>query len=186
METIIRKPFQGIFNIVRFNWHFYLLASIAVAILFFSSIVIHKEFAWMVKTFAMLILATTVLSLIVSFYVYDCSSLYNFKWLELLAINSEAKIVNIHAGFDETSQILKVKYPRADLIVLDFYDPTKHTEVSIKRARKALPAYAGTKQITAYDIPLMDKSVDLIFNIFSIHEVGDGEERVRFLKNQNA
>lgn len=186
METILRKPFQGISNIVRFNWHFYLLASIAIAVLLFSSIVIQKEFAWMVTTTAILILVTTILSLAVSFYVYDYSSLYSFKWFKFLPLKSGSKIVNIHAGFDETSLILKVKYPRADLTVLDFYDPTKHTEVSIKRARKALPAYDGTKQITTDHIPLVDKSIDLIFNIFSIHEVRDSEERIRFLRNQNA
>ena len=33
MDTV-RKPFQGVWNIVRFNWHFYLFAFLALIILF--------------------------------------------------------------------------------------------------------------------------------------------------------
>ena len=32
MENL-RKPFQGILNIVRFNWHFYVLAAFFIGVL---------------------------------------------------------------------------------------------------------------------------------------------------------
>ncbi len=50
---------------------------------------------------------------------------------------SEVKqILNINAGFDETSFIIKNNFPNADLNVFDFYDAEIHTEPAIVRARK--------------------------------------------------
>ena len=31
--AVARKPFQGVSNIIRFNWHFYLLALVMVSLL---------------------------------------------------------------------------------------------------------------------------------------------------------
>ena len=57
----------------------------------------------------LLLMGATLLSLLVSFYVYDLSGLYQMKWSgECPAC---ACIVNIHAGFDETSVLLKEKFP---------------------------------------------------------------------------
>lgn len=52
-----------------------------------------------------MILITTSVSLLVSYYVYDLSDLYKLNWLHELVANlkRDLKIVNIHAGFDETS-----------------------------------------------------------------------------------
>ena len=60
------------------------------------------------------------MSLLVSWYVYDLSNLYKLSWL--FPNNDNIKIVNIHAGFDETSVLLSAKFPNAELIVFDFYD----------------------------------------------------------------
>ena len=75
-------------------------------------------------------------------------------------------MVNINAGFDETSMLLKQKYPNATLEVFDFYDPTKHTEVSIERARMAYPAFPDTVTISTTNIPLQENSTDCcVFNL---------------------
>jgi hypothetical protein len=97
-----------------------------------------------------------------------------------LNINNGAQLVNIHAGFDETSSLLSNKYPNSNLLVFDFYDPAKHTELSIARARKVYPSYPGTKPIDSTAIPLEPKSVDCAFAILSAHEIRNTAERVQF------
>lgn len=132
-------------------------------------------FGWCV---AALVLVTTLVSLLVSWYIYDYSDLYDLAWLpeELPAGSS---LVNIHAGFDETSALLAERYPEAKLTVLDFYDPELHTEVSIQRARRAYPPYPGTRMVTTDDLSLAPNSVDAVFLIFAAHEIRDLEERAR-------
>ncbi|MBS0027791.1 methyltransferase [Chitinophaga sp. 22321] len=176
MERVTRKPFQGVFNIIRFNWHFYLLSAMLLAAgLFFRHLVPVQVLLWA-------LVAATVLSLGVSWYIYDASRLYELQWLDGLHIHSGAQIVNINAGFDETSQLLSQKYPGALLRVFDFYDPAKHTEVSIERARKVYPAYPGTETINTSAIPLPAASADVIFLFLAAHEIRDGQERSIFFE----
>jgi hypothetical protein len=179
----IRKPYQGVWDIVRFNWHFYVLAFTLVFGLF-----ILNKFAGMnsnsyIFALIILILATIFISLLVSFYVYDLSGLYRFNWLT--DSSEKIKIVNINAGFDETSTLIKTKFRNAELLILDFYDPIKHTEVSIKRARNAYPPFPGTKQISTSNLMQADNSIDKIFATFAAHEIRDEKERSVFFKELN-
>jgi SAM-dependent methyltransferase len=178
----IRKPFQGVRNIVRFNWHFYVLyiGACATALLFGHTLPANYQLA--IDATCLLATLSTVVSLIVSYYVYDVSGFYGLNWIEVTAEMKQASIMNIHAGFDETSYLLQRKFPGSNLTVFDFYDPLKHTEVSIKRARKAYPAFPGTKQITTAHFPLEGGSADFIFVILSAHEIRDDAERIIFFK----
>ena len=185
MEAVLRKPFQGVTNIIRFNWHFYVFAGVVILLSLASLIFIPAALSWMVYVVALITFLTTFISLAVSCYVYDYSGLYKLQWLQLLAIEKNAKLVNINAGFDETSAILLSHYPTADLCVFDFYDPEKHTEVSIARARKAYGAYPGTIAINTSSIPLEKNSVDVVFNIFAVHEIRETKEREHFLRTQH-
>jgi hypothetical protein len=178
----IRKPFQGVWNIIRFNWHFYVLAfGFVLVILFFRG---SFSAANLIVTNILLfiIIISTLISLLVSTYIYDFSNLYTLSWLDKLQHNEHEKIVNINAGFDETSYLLKDKFKNCELTVLDFYDPTKHTEVSIKRARKVYPPFPNTQQVTTTDLPLQDNSADKIFTILSAHEIRNEEERKSFFQ----
>lgn len=179
----IRKPFQGVGNIIRFNWHYYLLSVIAIVTLLFVSDSWNTAFHAATIVFVLLMIIVNFISLWVSFYIYDLSSLYKLTWLDKLQIGS--KIVNVHAGFDETSYILKDKFTNAELTVLDFYDRTKHTEISIKRARKAYPPFPDTQRTNTIHLPLPDKSADNVFAILSAHEIRDDAERICFFKELN-
>ncbi|GAA3521338.1 hypothetical protein GCM10022393_39610 [Aquimarina addita] len=181
----VRKPFQGVLNIIRFNWHFYIIAIGIVSVLILiatNSNVLISSTLYVVCT---AILVTLFISLVVSWYVYDVSDLYRFDWIENMDTQNPQKIVNINAGLDESSAFLKHKFKQADCTVLDFYDPLKHTEVSIKRARKAYPPYAGTKSIKTTTLPLADNSIDKVFAILSAHEIRNEEERILFFKELN-
>ena len=186
METVMRKSYQGVFNIIRFNWHFYVIAAAFVTTLVAAALAMGESMFWLCISLAIGILASASISLLVSYYIYDRSDLYDFNWLQQFNKWETPNIVNIHAGFDETSTILKKNFPTASLQVFDFYDPEKHTEISIERARKAYPPFKGTVNITTRTLPIATSSADLTFNIFALHEVRDGNERVEFLKEQAA
>jgi ubiquinone/menaquinone biosynthesis C-methylase UbiE len=131
----------------------------------------------------LLIILVNLVSLFITHFIYDHSSLYKLAWLDQIEIGTN--ILNINAGFDETSVLLKSKFPEADLTVMDFYDPVKHTEVSIMRARKAYPPYPNTQKTGTDHLPLKNHSADNIFAIFSAHEIRNDEERVVFFKEIN-
>jgi hypothetical protein len=182
MESIKRKPFQGVTNIVRFNWHFYVIAGILIVAVIIGQRFLNFPFDLLVLLVASGALLGIIISLLVSWFVYDRSNLYALHFLRDLQISPAAELVNINAGFDETSAILKANYPGASLTVFDFYDPQKHTEISIERARKAYPAFPGTRTISTNAIPLQENSIDVIFLILAAHEIRNDEERIAFFR----
>lgn len=176
----MRKPFQGLYNIIRFNWHFYVFAFVLIILLSFAVNFVEKPLQTFLQIICILAAVSTIVSLLVSWYVYDLSGLYHFNWLG--AQNTESTIVNINAGFDETSTLLKAKFDKANLVALDFYDQIKHTEISIKRAREAYPPFPGTLQVETNNLKLPVDSVANVFVILAAHEIRDAQERIVFFK----
>lgn len=185
LAGIARRPFQGVINIIRFNWHFYLISAASVLAVLFLKRYLPGQLQLGADILVFLVIAGTFISLAVSYYIYDHSGIYSLDYLNSLNITGNKKLVNINAGFDETSGTIKEKYPTSKLDVFDFYDPEKHTEVSIERARKAYPPFPGTIKIETDNVPLTDGSVDYIFLIFAAHEIRDHTERINFFKQLN-
>ena len=181
MDTL-RKPFQGVWNIVRFNWHFYLFASIMATVLLFLSTQFDSRLSIVFISLSVVIVLVNLISLLISYYVYDTSDLYELPWLTPFRSTRNLHIVNINAGFDETSSLITKKFNECHLKVLDFYDPKKHTEVSVKRARKAYPPYPKTISVQTDKIEMQDASTDMICAILSAHEIRNQKERVQFFR----
>ena len=118
--AISRKPFQGVFNIIKFNWHFYLLSFALIVLMLFASFFIPVFYPYVI-TASVIIALLSIISLLVSFYVYDVSSLYQLKWFNKFNEGKPVTILNINAGFDETSELLQVKFKKAALVIFDFY-----------------------------------------------------------------
>ena len=178
-----RRKFQGALNILSFNRHFYQSGLAILAALLTSRLLIE----WSDTLFWLVIAAFLygfIMPLIVSAYVYDFSGYYSFHWLKNLLRTDERVnlIVNINAGFDETSFIIKSKFPHSDLKVFDFYNAKQHTEPAIKRARKVSLVYPNTQQIASDLIPLKDKTADIVFLLSAAHEIRSNDEKVQFLK----
>ncbi len=178
-----RRKFQGVLNILSFNRHFYVLGLGVLAVLIASHLLIE----WPDILFWLIIVAFLygfIIPLVVSAYVYDFSGYYKFHWLKNLISDDERVklIVNINAGFDETSFIIKNKFPQSDLKVFDFYNAKQHTEPAIKRARKVSLVYPNTQQIASNSIPLKDNTADIVFLLSAVHEIRSHEEKVQFLK----
>lgn len=174
-----RKPFQGVLNIIRFNWHFYLIAVLVLLGLLFFQYFLPEQMQPFLFWPGLLASLTVIISLLVSFYVYDLSDLYKLKWIPDL---ENKHILNINAGFDETSKIIKNKFPNCHLTISDFYHPQEHTEISIKRARKIYPPLPDTIQVLTDNLPFPDKSFDASLAILSAHEIRDEKERITFFK----
>lgn len=170
---------KGVSQIVRFNWPFY-AAAFAVAIL---ALVIKPALPEIFHLWVELgVLAgglSVLLSLVASWYVYDLGDLYNYDYISEKQPN---RIANIHAGFDETSLPLRKNFPDSVIDTYDFYDPKKHTEASIRRARARYPAPVETTSIQSSHIPVGDNTYDLVCLIFSAHEIRDEAERIDFFK----
>ena len=180
MEGIKRTSFQCVSNIIRFNWHFYTVAGIIVLFLIIAGVLSPPGTRILISLLMLMVFLSILFSLALSHYVYDRSGFYTLNWKNELIISGENKIITINAGFDETSHLLREKFPSANLTVFDFYDPAKHTEVSIERARNVYAIYPGTKTISTSDIPLPANSVDYIFLILSAHEIRSSAERIYF------
>lgn len=178
-----RKPFQGVLNILDFNRHFYIYGIAALI-----SLLVFAYVAKLPTILSILILIGftygLLMPLIISAYVYDFSQYYSMEWLDRY-INDKSKplnVVNINAGFDETSFIIKDKLKNATLNVFDFYDEELHTEAAIIRARKVSLVYPNTESIDSNKIPLEDNVTDIVFLLSSAHEIRKFEEKVEFLK----
>ena len=178
-----RKRFQGVLNILSFNRHFYVIGTGVLLLLAigYSLLKWPAPFLWIiVAAFGY----GLIMPLLVSAYVYDFSGYYDLHWIKDLMKEYEKAglIVNINAGFDETSFIIKSKFPRSDLKVFDFYNAKRHTEPAIKRARKVSLVYPDTRQVASGSIPLNDAAVDLVFLLSAVHEIRSHEEKILFLK----
>ena len=176
-----RKPIEGVLNVVKFNWHFYaiILGIITVILLTFARF--PDFYQALALTFVFFLIMPVLISLLITYKVYDATNLYELTWLQ--DYKGDSTIASFNAGFDETTLSMRKKMPRANIIALDFYDEKKHTEVSIKRARKAYPQVAGTIAVHTTDIPLEENSVDLAVGFLSMHEIRDEAERIEFFKN---
>jgi len=180
---IKRRKLQGVLNILSFNRHFYVIGLLVLSALVAS----YFLFDWPSVFFWVMMIAFLygfLMPLLVSAYVYDLSGFYNFHWLKDQVGEDERvnQVVNINAGFDETSFIIENKFPGSDLKVFDFYNAKQHTEPAIKRARKVSLVYPDTQQIASDHIPLKDKTVDIVFLLSAVHEIRSHDEKVQFLK----
>jgi len=176
---LTRTPFQGVGNIVRFNWPFYVVAGILLIGLMLLQQMLPEMLQILVWAGIGFALVTIIISLLVSYYVYDFSDLYQLSWLKNA---TKENVLNISAGFDETSELIKLKFPKINLTICDFYDPEKHTEASIKRARKIYPPPANTISVTTHKLPFKDHQFDQTLAILSAHEIREELERILFFR----
>ena len=176
-----RRPFQGVWQIVRYNWPFY-VAGFAVCA--FGAAVL-QGFAWpqILSVLGWLGVAIgawwLLASLFVSYWVYDVSPLYTWRWLPALLPQSPSHWANIHSGLDESSLALR-EMLGGDGVTIDIYNASEMTEPSIARARRITPAQVEAISADYRHLPLSDNALDAIFLIFAAHEIRDAHSRELF------
>ncbi len=99
-----RSSFQGVVNIVRFNWHFYVLAVVGVAVGLLVASWLGGYFFVAGICVGVGVLATPNISLLVFLYGFVKSVLYRFGWVTEVAVGWN--LVNIPACFDGTGRLL--------------------------------------------------------------------------------
>jgi SAM-dependent methyltransferase len=182
-EPVRRGRYQGVANIVLFNWPMYagglIISGVAA---YLARLNLPRHWRVGAKIAAGLSFGYLANSLLASHCIYDRSWLYQWRWLRALLPQAPNRIVNVHAGFDESSVALQRLFPKAELKVLDFFDPTHHTEPSIERARRYRPAAIPAQRIDAASWGTEPNSADLILLFLAAHEIRRQDERVAFLR----
>lgn len=174
-----RMRFQGVVNVLRFNWHYYLYALILAAVFFVAAWLFYQP---ILNLLALVAIGQALLSVVISYFVYDRSRFYDLRWLDPLEINGGSTLLNVHSGFDESSEALTERYPGCRLCVFDFYEPRRHTEVSIGRAQNLRAGNNGDVKISTTAFPVSDDYFDASFVVFSAHEIRDDPERIVFFR----
>jgi SAM-dependent methyltransferase len=176
-----RTAFQGLATVVRFNWHLYVLALGGAAILLLIAAFSPSLLALVCVASAALATLSIGISLAATWLAYDASGLYRLDWLTPW-MSARGQAANIHAGLDETTSLLRTRFPGFTWRVFDFYNPAQHTEISIRRARTAYPPPAETIAISTQNLPVADASLDRILLILAAHEIRDPQERITFFR----
>ena len=180
----IAEPFsryQGVRQILIYNWPFYVAACLIdiLAIVVMSQVVLPQ--LMLIGVYGITGLATFwgLSSLLVSYYIYDRSPLYEWRWLPVLLSRAPQSWANIHAGLDQTSDPLLRMFPGTERRVLDIYTPSEMSEPAIERARRSA-TIPLVEPANPFALPLEDQSCDTIFLIFAAHELRRHNARVRF------
>ena len=177
----MRGRYEGAWNVVRFNWPKY-ISGLCVILVTFTCSKYFPDHKILWVALGLIATSMVVLPLMVSHIIYDRSPLYHMPWLREAMETGPQRILNLNAGFDESSAILQRRFPRSELTVVDLYDPHLFTESSIARARRAYPPYPGTVAANHGALPTQAVSTDLAIAFHSLHEVRTHTGRVELLK----
>jgi hypothetical protein len=181
-----RSPYEGVLQILRFNWPWYGVAvGLGAAAVTFTRVARPSAaVAAAILSAAGLATFWSLASLWVSHLVYDRSKIADGTWIDqaLPSSPSPSSIASFHAGLDETSARLSARFPSARLAIFDFYDPASMTEASIRRARRTSRAVSASVPIDVRRIPLDDRTQSAAFVVFAAHELRDSDERILFFR----
>lgn len=177
----MRAKFQGVRNVVAFNWPYYALAGVVGLGLVGCARLVESPLSFLLLAGAGLTLIPTLSSVLVSLWVHDLSGLYELPWLAQVNPEHIEGVVVFNAGFDEISETLKERFSDASVQVFDFYDPATQTAASIRRARKRQTGLACT--VGANPLPVEDGEIDLAVAFMSAHEIRETDERVALFRD---
>ena len=185
VERATRGPFDGVLQIVRYNWSLYVAAIFGSVLVIGFVVVVHPPtvLAGLLILGAIAALFWLALSLAVSHYVYDRSDLYRWQWIRERIAPNPGHVVNIHAGLDETSLALQEMYPAAEVTILDIYDAAEMPEPSIARARRETRSTLASVKADFRKLPLATASADLVTVIFVAHELRRPASKEAFFRD---
>jgi SAM-dependent methyltransferase len=153
---------------LRYNWPKYLVA--AVVLLGVAAL------PWPWRLLAVPAAAGVAVSLAATWWVYDRSRLYEWRWM-LDLVPAPGRYAVVSTGLDEVSDALRDLLPDAEPAVLDCYDPAVMTEGSVRRARRLHPPPRAAVPADAAALPLADGGQDAVFLVFAAHELRTPQRR---------
>jgi SAM-dependent methyltransferase len=179
---IPRGPYDGVLEIINYNRGLYAWTAIGVAAGLAIATRLPRVPAFLLAAGLVVAASWTLASIVVSHYVYDRSSLYDFGWMRERLGFVPRRWVNIHSGLDQSTGILRSVFPGSAGEVLDIYDPVEMTEPSITRARDLSRGKHEATRADFRHLPLADDSCDVVFLIFSAHEIRRRGSRAQFFR----
>jgi ubiquinone/menaquinone biosynthesis C-methylase UbiE len=182
--TGARSRHAGVLSILQYNWHFYaasLAALVGMGALLRSGLLPSITSVVLVGAIT-LTLFWTLSSLLVSYYVYDYRKVTRWEWIHRVLASPPRRWLNIHAGLDESSEILAHLFPDAGYVVVDIYDDREMTEPSIARARELHPSPVPSLRGRLDALPLPDGDRDTMFLLFAAHEIRHPARRTELFR----
>ena len=174
-----RGEYQGLGQIVRFNWPFYAFAigAILAAALVSSGLPIGIHAHQALSLAIGLALMWIVGSLAVSWIVYDASPLMRWEWIRDAIGFHPRTWINIHAGLDESTHVLRRMFGPSDGRAFDIFDPLEMTEPSIARARRLAHNVVEPEHVDFRRLPVDDRTLDAAMLLLSAHELRTHDSR---------
>jgi SAM-dependent methyltransferase len=170
---------HGLRQIVRFNWPFYAVATTVViaAGLVIARLPVATGIRSLLFSATGLAAFWLVGSLAASWIVYDRSRLTEWDWIRDALGFCPGTWVNIHAGLDEATPIVRGVLAPSQGRVFDIFDPVEMTEASIARARRLCRVPIETEPVDFRSLPAPVASVDAALLLLSAHELRTDEAR---------
>jgi SAM-dependent methyltransferase len=163
--------FDGVRQILRFNWTHYAAAAGAIMVGLVAAVVFTGARPLLLAA-AACAAYWPLASLIVSHWVYDRSPLRRWTWIaDALRGRPPARWISLHAGVDEATPALRRMFAGADGRVFDIFDPGEMTEPSIARARHLSSAAEPSERADWRNVPVADESVDAAMLLLAAHEL---------------
>jgi SAM-dependent methyltransferase len=169
--TAVRRPWQGVLQILRFNWRFYGATAAVIVVALLAAPFLPRLFRAGLLIGVAPALFWLMSSLLVSHYVYDRFPLYDLNWIPRVLSRIPSHWLNIHCGLDETSGLLAAIFPGAAFDVVDIFDARVMTEASIRQARRMERSAIAATPGRFDDLPFNSGAFDAAFCIFAAHEL---------------
>jgi ubiquinone/menaquinone biosynthesis C-methylase UbiE len=182
--TAARGKFTGVTQIIKYNTPYYvvgLCAILGIGLLLWSQLLSRSVRAVLVGA-SFIAIFWTLSSLLASYYVYDYVGVTSWSWLPGMLLFRPRQWLNVHAGLDESTNILAQLFPGSSYMVLDVYDSRAMTEPSIAKARRLSPSDQPATSSKLDALPLPDCDRDTAFLLFTAHEIRHRGRRMQFLQ----
>jgi hypothetical protein len=183
MLNMPRTQFQGVVQIVRFNWPFYLAATLVLSAGIWAVLILSMPL--LVRAILSMGIAAAafwvITSLGIAHYIYDRAGIYDPSWIQRALSTSPRRWASFHAGLDEFGPILRKAFSNNDGLIVDLFDPNEMTEPSIKRARRFANESSRSIHANFRALPMSDNELDAAFVFFSAHELRKPESQIKFL-----
>ena len=163
---------SGLRRVVAFNWPRYAAGLATVAL---GATVpgrrAGRALRWPARAGSALAGTWIGTSLAATWWAYDRTPLYDWRWLTALLPAEPTRYAVVSAGLDEVSETLRRRFPAAQAVLLDLHDPRLTRTGSIRRARRRVPAPAGTRPARPDALPVLAGTLDAVFLVFAAHEL---------------
>jgi SAM-dependent methyltransferase len=172
---------SGALRIFLYNWPVYVGSWLASFVLVLVSGTVPEGWRLLVMLGAGVAVGWSLVSLLVSRYVYDHSALVPGKWLPSLLPAPLRTWATVHAGLDAEVDV-DAALGAGCVARLDIFDAQCMTSPSIVRARTRTPRAHLATPCRPTALSLGDAACDAVVVAFTAHEIRDRSVREQFFE----